>query len=503
MRRKISCLLGLFLLLCGSLPAQQKPNVVMIYVDDLGYGDLSCYGGDKLHTPHIDELAKTGIRFTNAHAAAATCTPSRFALMTGQYPYRKSGTGVLPGDAALIIDTQQMTLPLLFQQSGYATAIVGKWHLGLGNKVEKDWNKAISPGPLEVGYGYSFIFPATADRVPTVFLEGHQVLGLDPNDPISVSYQQKIGQEPTGLENPELLKMKASPKHGHNNTIVNGIGRIGWMSGGKQSKWVDEEVTMSFITKAIEYIDTHKDKPFFLSYHATEPHVPRMPATIFKGKSGLGFRGDAILQLDHTVGELVQALKDAGIYENTMIIFSSDNGPVLDDGYQDQAVEKLNGHDPFGGFRGGKYSAFEAGTRVPFLISWPKGIPSNKVSGALVGQIDLLASFASFLHKSIDMAAIDSEDIMPSLLGQDTVGRAYIIKTAGAYSVIKGDYKFIQKNKKPSFNALVQIELGNSNVDQLYDLAKDPGEKNNIASEFPQVVKQLQTILSENLKPRK
>lgn len=503
MKRKINYLLGLFLLLCSSLSAQQKPNVVMIYVDDLGYGDLSSYGADKLHTPHIDQLAETGIRFTNAHAAAATCTPSRYALMSGQYPFRKSGTGVLPGDAALIIDTQRMTLPLLFQQSGYATAIVGKWHLGLGNQVEKNWNESISPGPLEVGYGYSFIFPATADRVPTVFLENHHVLGLDPSDPIEVSYQQKVGDQPTGLENPELLKMKSSLNHGHNNTIVNGIGRIGWMSGGGQSKWVDEEVTLSFVTKAINYIDTHKDKPFFLSYHATEPHVPRMPATMFKGKSGLGFRGDAILQLDHSVGQLIKALKDAGIYENTMIIFTSDNGPVLDDGYQDQAIEKLNGHDPFGGLRGGKYSAFEAGTRVPFLISWPNGIQGNQVSGALVGQVDLLASFASFLNQSIDTESLDSENVMPSFLGKDTLGRDHIVKVAGAFSVIKGKYKFIQKNDKAPFNALVQIELGNSKVNQLYDLAKDPGEKNNIASEFPAIVKQLNEILLESLKPQK
>ena len=476
--------------------AQDKPNVVMIYVDDLGYGDLSSYGATKIQTPHIDQLAKDGIRFTNGHSSAATCTPSRYSLMTGKYPFRKSGTGVLPGDAALIIDQNQITLPELFKQQGYETAIVGKWHLGLGNKVEKNWNEEIKPGPLEVGYNYSYIFPATADRVPTVFLEGHTVQGIDPEDPIQVSYKEKVGNEPTGLENPELLKMKASLNHGHNHTIINGIGRIGWMTGGIQSRWVDEEVTPTFTDKAVNYIRKHKDKPFFLSYHATEPHVPRMPSTQFKGKSGLGYRGDAILQLDHTVGEISQALKDNGLYENTIIIFTSDNGAVLDDGYEDGAVTQLNGHNPFGPFRGGKYSSFEGGTRVPFIISWPKGIKKSQESDALICQIDLLSSFANFFKKPLaNQSELDSENIWNSLTGKDKKGREYLVKSAGSQSITKGNMKYILPNKGPAINKLTNTELGNNPEDQLYNLAQDPGEKNNIAKENPKIVAELKELL--------
>lgn len=492
-----------WVLLCAVMLAyaQKKPNVLMIYVDDLGYGDLSAYGASKIQTPNIDAIAKSGIRFTNGHAAAATCTPSRYALMTGKYPFRKSGTGVLPGDAALIIDQNQLTLPKLFQQQGYQTAIIGKWHLGLGSQVEKNWNQDIKPGPLEVGYAYSYIFPATADRVPTVFLENHQVVALDKNDPIEVSYKQKIGTEPTGLENPELLKMKASPNHGHNQTIVNGIGRIGWMTGGKQARWVDEEITPTFVDKAVNYIKDHKSKQFFLSYHATEPHVPRMPSTMFKGKSGLGLRGDAILQLDHAVGQIIQALKDNGVYENTIVIFSSDNGPVLDDGYVDGAVTELNGHDPFAGMRGGKYSAFEAGTRVPFLISWPKQIKSNQVSAALVCQVDLLASFVSYFKSNIEpQANLDSKNILAALLGKDKKGRDYLVKSAYTFSILKDQYKYILPNKGAARNNQVNIELGNDPNDQLYDLSKDPAEKNNIASQHPELVKQLKDILLKETK---
>ena len=312
---------------CFHLDNQKKntattpPNIIFIYADDLGYGDLGCYGATKIKTPNLDQLAKQGIRFTNAHATSATCTPSRYALMTGQYPWRKSGTGILPGDAALIIPTNKTSLPKLFQQAGYKTAIVGKWHLGLGNEVAKNWNAEIKPGPNEIGFDYSFIFPATADRVPTVFLENHFVVGLDTADPIEVDYKNRIGNDPTGKDHPELLKMKSSPRHGHDQTIVNGIGRIGYMSGGQKARWTDEEMPLTFLAKAKEFIEINKSKSFFLYYALTEPHVPRMPSTMFKGKSGLGYRGDAILQIDWTVGEIMKQLRYLGISKNTMIIF--------------------------------------------------------------------------------------------------------------------------------------------------------------------------------------
>lgn len=477
--------------------AQSRPNVIIIYADDLGIGDISAYGATKLHTPNIDKLTKTGVKFTNAHSAAATCTPSRYSMMMGEYPFRKSDNHILPGDAKLILPTDAFTLPKVFKKAGYSTAIVGKWHLGLGNSVHKNWNAAIKPGPLEVGFDYSFIFPATADRVPTVFLKNHHVVNVEADDPINVSYDHKIGDEPTGLENPELLKLKAS--HGHNNTIVNGIGRIGWMSGGKEARWVDEELSFTFLAKAQEFIQEHKDQPFFLYFNAIEPHVPRMPATMFKGKSGLGLRGDAILQLDYTVGELLKTLKHYGLYKNTLIVFSSDNGAVLDDGYQDEAVTQLNGHDPFGGYRGGKYSAFEGGVRTPFIVSWP-AVTQEEVSGALIGQVDLLASLGQLLNIDIPKGqAVDSKALMKALLGKTSKGRKYLITTSQTFAIQKGDYKYIRPSKGAAYNRWVDIELGNSPQEQLYNLKKDPEEQHNIAKEYPKIVKELKQLLEKEL----
>ena len=240
-----------------------KPNIIIIYADDLGYGDVSAYSAGTLSTPNIDKLANGGVRFTNGYASSATCSPSRYALLTGVYPWRNERAKILPGTAPLIIDTGQMTIPKMLKAKGYHTGIVGKWHLGLGDGYV-DWNKHISPGPNEVGFDYSYIMAATQDRVPTVYIEDGFVSGLDPNDPIEVDYKKNFEGEPTGKDNPELLKMKWH--HGHNHSIVNGIPRIGYMKGGESAKWVDENMADTFLIRAQKYIVEHKDEPFFLYY---------------------------------------------------------------------------------------------------------------------------------------------------------------------------------------------------------------------------------------------
>lgn len=475
--------------------AQKKPNVIIIYADDLGYGDLGCYGAKKIATPMLDRLATEGLRFTNAHSTSATCTPSRYGLMTGEYPWRKKGTGVLPGDAALIIDTASVTLADIFRQAGYRTGMIGKWHLGLGTSVNKNWNAAIKPGPNEVGFDYSFIFPATADRVPTVFLEDHDVVGADYSDPIEVNYKMKIGNEPTGRENPELLKMKNSPNHGHDMTIVNGIGRIGWMKGGTRARWTDEEMPLTFLNKSKEFIRANKDRSFFLFYSLTEPHVPRMPSTVFKGKSGLGYRGDAILQIDWTVGEILHELKLLGIDNNTMIIFTSDNGPVLDDGYEDGAVTQLNGHTPWGPLRGGKYSTFEAGTRVPFIVRWPSVVKPG-VSDAMVSQVDLPASYSAML--GANWKGKDSENLWNALTGLSGTGRRSLVEQGmGTLALISGDWKYIEPNNGPAISHLTNIETGNNPKPQLYNLKVDIGEKNNMAELYPDKTDELRKELEK------
>ncbi|MGJ8680555.1 sulfatase-like hydrolase/transferase, partial [Paraglaciecola sp.] len=245
-----------------SVDASAKPNIVIFYVDDLGYGDLSSYGMTATQTPNVDALANEGIRFTDAHSSAATCTPSRYSLLTGQFAFRNDAA-ILPGDAPLIIDHTKPTLPKMLKKAGYKTAVVGKWHLGLGDGFV-DWNKDVKPGPLELGFDYSFLMPATGDRVPTVYLENHKVVNLDPNDPITISYKERIGNRPVGTESPELLKQTADLQHSR--TIVNGISRIGWMAGGKSAEWVDEDFPHVFTDKAKDFIKDSKDAPFMLFF---------------------------------------------------------------------------------------------------------------------------------------------------------------------------------------------------------------------------------------------
>lgn len=488
-------LIGLFLsLFIPTYSQSQKPNIVFIYADDLGYGDVSSYGATKIQTPNIDRLAKAGLRFTNAHSSAATCTPSRYSLITGEYAWRKKGTGVLPGDARLIIQPGRTTLASMLQKAGYKTGVVGKWHLGLG-EGDLDWNHDIKPGPLELGFDYSFLLPATGDRVPCVYVENHRVINLDPNDPIKVDYTKRIGSDPTGKENPELLKYNIS--HGHDMTIVNGISRIGFMSGGNSARWIDEEMADVFVRKSNDFIEQNKAKPFFLYFSTHDIHVPRMPHSRFVGKSGLGRRGDAILQFDWTVGQILDTLDRLKLAQNTIFILSSDNGPVVDDGYNDGAVENLNGHTPSGKLRGGKYSAFEAGTRVPFIVRWPKQIKPG-TSDALICQIDFLASFAAFTKQNISgNEAPDTVNIMDALLGKSKKGREFLIEQAGTLSVLQGNWKYIEPSKGQKYNALTNTETGNDTQEQLYDLSKDFGEKNNLASQNPQKLQELKALLQK------
>jgi len=470
--------------------AGRLPNIVFMYADDLGYGDVSCYGARSVKTPNIDRLAASGIRFTHAHSPSATCTPSRYAMLTGEYAWRKPGTGVLPGDARMIIQPGRYTLPAMLKQAGYHTGVVGKWHLGLG-AGNLDWNGEIKPGPREIGFDYSFLIPATGDRVPCVFVENGRVVGLDPKDPIQVDYSKPIGNEPTGKDNPELLRMH--PSHGHDMTIVNGISRIGYMTGGKSARWVDEDNADRITEKAVAYVNGHKANPFFLYFATHDIHVPRVPHKRFVGKSGMGPRGDAILSLDWSVGQILETLERNRLMENTLIIFSSDNGPVVDDGYKDEAVEKLGSHKPAGPLRGGKYSMFDGGTRVPFMASW-KGKIKPGTSNALLSQIDLLSSFAALTGQKLPAdAAPDSFDVLPALLGQSRNGRDHLVEHAGGLSLIQGDWKVIEAKKGPRTN-LTGNELGNSETPQLFNLADDIGEKSNLASQHPERV---QSMLAE------
>ena len=465
-------------ILAANASSTARPNIVLILADDLGFGDLGCYGATRIKTPNIDRLASRSLRFTDAHATSATCTPSRYALLTGQYPWRKSGTGILPGDAALIIEPGRVTLPGKLQRAGYRTGVIGKWHLGLGGKGGPNWNGEIQPGPLEIGFDYAFIMPATGDRVPCVYVENHRVVGLDPKDPIEVSYGQPLGDEPTGREHPELLKVQ--PSHGHDQTIINGISRIGYMKGGKAARWVDEEMADTFTRKAVAFIETNRAGPFFLYFATHDPHVPRAPHPRFVGKSGCGVRGDVIVQFDWCVGQVLETLERLNLTTNTLVLLSSDNGPVVDDGYRDGSVEALNGHKPAGLLRGGKYSIFEGGTRVPLLARWPAQIKPG-VSRALVCHIDFLASFTSLTGQTLAAGeAPDSQNVLGAFMGEARSGREQLVEHAGVLALRDGDWKYIEPGKGPRVLKNTITQTGNDPAGQLYDLSADLGETNNV-----------------------
>lgn len=477
-------------------PLPAKPNIVIIYGDDVGFGDVACYGSGIVATPRIDSLATQGMRFTNVHSPASTCTPSRFALLTGGYAWRTPGTGVVSGIHPLLIRPGSVTLPSMLRQAGYATAVVGKWHLGMGGNPTNYNAPEITPGPRDIGFDYWFGIPATNDRVPCVYMENRGVVNFDPADPLEVSYTAQVGSEPTGASHPHLQKYYTADTQ-HNGTIINGISRIGWMTGMNAARFRDEDHADIFDAKSGAFIrqSVQAGKPFFLFLASPDIHVPRAPHERFQGKSPHGWRGDAMLSLDWSVGALLDRLDDPNgdgdpsdsVAENTIVIFASDNGPVGFDGYNEwpagsgivkATTEFPDGHDSNGIFSGGKYVVREGGTRVPFLIRWPGKIPAGVVSNALFSHTDFMATFAALTGQPLPTdAGPDSENVLDAMIGQSAIGRSVLV-TQNPIAIREGNWKLHTDN-----NAL-------------YNLASDPAESTNVATANAAIRANLQAKLA-------
>jgi arylsulfatase A-like enzyme len=453
------------------------PNVIIILTDDVGWGDLGSYGGTQIKTPNLDALAREGMRFTDAHASAAVCTPTRYSLLTGQYSWRVNATGLDKGvanaDSPLLIPVSATTLPKILKNAGYRTAAVGKWHLGFGNS-RPDYNKDLSPGPLEIGFDEFFGFPATNDRVPTVFVRDHRVVGLDPKDPIEYSFQA-----PTDPNSP--LKKFSS-----------GGSRIGWMSGGKAAQWKDTELTDTLSREAIAFVERNQTKPFFLYYAPQNVHAPAIPHPRFLGSSGLSKRADTLVELDWSVGELMKTLERLKLSDNTLVIFSSDNGAYVED-------EK--GHRPNGPWRGEKSQLWEGGHRVPFIAHWPGHITPG-VSDELACLIDLPATAAALVGVQLAAdTAPDSFNLLPTLLGKTNPHpRDHLILMSGKgdLAIRQGSWKYIPDlSTANGWSSWAKKDKAAPIKAGLFNLENDKGEVKNLDTQKPEISKRLAEILEK------
>jgi arylsulfatase A-like enzyme len=461
------------------------PNIIFILADDIGYGDLGCYGAEQIRTPNCDALARAGLRFTDAHAPAAVCTPTRYAFMTGEYAWRRPGTGILPGTAGLIIEPGRTTVPALLKRVGYQTGVFGKWHLGLGT-TPTDYNGEIRPGPLEIGFDEAWILPATGDRTPCVWVENRRVVGLDPADPISLDY---------------------SVKRGEPRSFVRGIPRIGGQTGGAAALWKDDEIADVIAAKSVDFIERqvarNDGRPFFLYLCTHDIHVPRVPHERFRGSSTAGVRGDAVHSFDWTVGQVLGALERLKIADDTLVILTSDNGGVLDPNGPDEVnagtVETNNGHPHNGPLRGDKGSCFEGGTRVPFILRWPARVKPG-TSGALVCHIDMLHSLATLTGQTLTgNEGPDSFDLLSDLLGENNAGggRTTLVEQAGTLALREGTWKLVPAQKMKKKTADPQEQTRSVPQPQLYQLATDLGEEQDVAREHPERVRRMLETLEQ------
>ncbi|WP_411827508.1 sulfatase family protein [Luteolibacter sp. AS25] len=492
--------------------AEKPPNVVLIFADDLGYGDLGCYGATKLKTPNIDQLASEGKKFTDAHSSSAVCTPSRYGLMTGQYPFRGNGGkgiwGPAPISEPLLIDTGMLTIADVFKNSGYDTAAFGKWHLGF-KEGKNDWQEPLSPGPQDLGFDYYFGMPVVNSAPPYVYVENDHIVGGDPEDPLVF-----IGKGGKGTPTPLTPIPKEAAQRSDNQ-----FG--GAVEAHKQFN--DFEVGTKLTEKATNWIESREGKPFFLYFATTNVHHPFTPAKRFQGSSEAGPYGDFTQELDWIVGEVRKSLEAAGVADNTLIIFTSDNGGMFNHGGR-QAAEL--GHKINGDLLGSKFGIWEGGHRVPFIAWWPGKIEAGTVSGQLLNNVDMLATFAAVTGQELSAPdQKDSIDMLPALVGDPAEPlRTEMVVTPhkkSHMSVRNGKWMFIPSRSDGGFNGskpnqhawggpavakLVgtpnsDIENGrlkkSSQVAQLYDLEADMNQTENLFSEYPEVVQQMKELLNE------
>lgn len=473
-----------------------RPNIVYILSDDLGYGDVSCnYDDGKIRTPNIDKLASGGMRFTDAHAPSSVCTPSRYALLTGEYAWRsRLPQGVLRGYGRSLIKPDSYTVARFLQRNGYHTAVIGKWHLGLDWKVKAGHESALqrgsyavndsglvqdmdpehidfmtppSGGPIARGFDESFILPASLDMDPYCFLRNDTLIEL-PTD------------------------------HTPGNDLNTGYTGAFWRAGKIAPSFRFEEVLPTFTRQAVSYFRVRKQepKPFFLYLAFSSPHTPWVPGAGYVGKSGAGSYGDFVQMVDAQVGKVLDALDSLGLSENTIVVFASDNGPF----WRPSSIEKY-GHRAAGNFRGMKADAWEGGHRVPFIVRWPGKISPGSVSAAPTTLANLAATCADILGRPIpEGSARDSYSILPVLLQHaDTVpGQVAIVhhSSHGFFAVRQGHWKLIEGRGSGGFSEPVMYEAAAGEAKgQLYDLDRDPGEEHNVYVEFPDRVARLQQVL--------
>ena len=498
-----ACLRILALLLLLVIPrlaiAAEKPNIILILADDLGYGDVGCYGATKVKTPNIDRLAVEGRRFTDAHSASAVCTPSRYALLTGEYPFRKNLWGPVMNPSPLVVDPSRATIASLLKAQGYATACFGKWHLGFGSKPKPDWNADLKPGPLELGFDHYFGIPVVSSHPPFVWVEDHRVVGLDPADPLVYGGKEITQEFPEKMMSPPMSGAKAA-----------------------HALYREEEHGTTLTEKATTWMRVNADKPFFLYFATPHIHHPFTPGAKFKGSSGAGRYGDFIQEFDWMVGEVMRTLDEMKLRDNTLVILTSDNGGMLNQGGQDawKAGHRLNGD-----LLGFKFDAWEGGHRVPFIARWPGKIPAGSVSDQLICQVDLLATCAALTGGKLgDGDAPDSFDVLPALTGKpDKPIRDHAIfapNKKANLALRRGRWVYIGARGGGGFAGTTPGEhsLGgaaalkfasetNSDVEdgkfkpdapqeQLYDLTSDPRQTRNVIREHQDIAARMKSELA-------